>query len=311
MNVQAPASTLAETLRQVAMVAELSTSCVGMTRTDKGASRQADQQHAATDGASKVVVNRFAGADELIRQIKDVQTEAANVLKANTSIWGKRRLLPNANFQRWIGRHTAIKDQFDLLVAEVRNQADAIIAESTRNVGTFNIAPPTRKELEEAFSLKYNLEPIPDPSAFGAIMGDDGQLIAEADQHLRWQFEENMLAAVNSAKLDAAERLAKPLTNLVERMEAYNLREKEIAHGKAVGKEGYFRDTIITNVQDIAEVFGNLNVLGDPTMEEINQKLKPFMQITPDILRSNEQIRAAAMRRAADIIKDLDGMMTR
>lgn len=311
MNVQAPTSSLAETLRQVAMVAEINTSCVGMTRTDRRASRQADQQHAAKDGASKVVVSRFAGADELIKQITDLQTAAASHLKANTSIWGKRRLLPNANFQRWIGGFTQIKDGFDLKVAEVIAHADEIIAEATRNIGTYNIKPPTRQELEQGFSLKYNLEPIPDPSMFGAVMGDDGKLIAEADQHLRWQFEENMQAAMNAAKLDAAERLAKPLSNLVERMQAYDKRETDAAKGREVGREGYFRDTIISNVQDIAEVFGNLNVLGDPAMEEINQKLKPFMKITPDILRNNADIRSAVMRRAADIIKDLDHVMVR
>lgn len=309
MNVPAPLTPLSDMLRQVAMVAEISTSAIGLTRTDKTASRQADQNHAAKDGAGKVVVNRFAGADELIKEIMSYQTEArANLIKY-TSTWGvsKRRLLPNANYQKWLTDHVEINDQFEDKCLQLSQQADAIIAEATKNIGTYRIDLPTKSEIENAFSLSFALEPIPDASAFAK-----DPTMAAANEELIYQFNKNMEASYNQATQDAAQRLADPLQKLAERMEIFTQREKSKAAGQGdTAREGYFRDTIITNVHDIAGVFGALNVLKDPKLAAIAAKVEPFLQVTPDILRSNVQVREAVAARAKEIIADLNKVLVR
>lgn len=312
MNDQTPHKTMAEAIREVAMVADVSTSAIGLTRTDKQASDKANQDHAAIAKAGTVLVNRFAGADELIKKIMDIQAEAIANLKRNSMVWGqsKRRLLPNANFQRWITGHTALDDQFKLAVDELVANADDILAQAKANIGSYKIDLPTKEEISKAFSLRYGLEPIPDPKHFGSIMGDAGLTVA-TDDHLRHQFEQNMQASYNTAVQDTAKRLAKPLENLAERMDSYNKRESDIANGRKPGKEGYFRDSLVENVQEIAAVFGNLNILGDTHLADIAKKLGAFNKLTPDILRKRGDVRDAVAARARDILKDLDGILVR
>jgi hypothetical protein len=304
---------ISDALRQVAMVADVSSSALGLTRTDRQASRKSEQDHAAKDGASTVRVNRFAGADEKIKAIMDLQKEASANLRRNSMQWGnsKRRLLPNANFQRFIEGHTSIDDRFKLAVKSLVDDADLIIAEAKKNIGTFNVDLPTKEEMANAFSLSYELEPIPDGRQFGQFTGDEADLTGKVSEQLRYQFEENMRASYNSAMLDTAQRLAKPLENLAERMEAYDRREKDLANGKDPGREGYFRDTILENVQQIADVFGNMNVLGDARMDAIAKKLSAFSKLDAEILRKRGDFRVAVAARAKDILKDLDGILVR
>jgi hypothetical protein len=312
MNAMTSTTSLSDALRNVAMVADVSTSALGLTRTDKSASRKANQDHAAKDGAGKVVVNRFAGADEKIKKIMDLQTAAQANLKRNSMLWGqtKRRLLPNANFQRWLTEHTAINDAFELAHKELLDDADAILAAAKANIGTFNVDLPTKDDMRDAFSLSYALEPIPDPKQFGHVMGGN-DLIEGMDAHLQHQFEENMRAAYTNAVQDTAERLAKPLENLAERMDAYDKRERDVANGKNPGKEGYFRDSIIENVKEISAVFGNLNVLGDSHLAGIAKKLDAFGKITPDLLRKRGDVRGAVAARAREVLKDLETILVR
>lgn len=311
MNQHTPPSatgSIADAIRQVAMVAEVSTSAIGLTRVDKSASRKADQDHAAKSGAGTVTVKRFAGAEDKIKKIMDLQAEAQANLKRHSMVWGqtKRRLLPNSNFQAWIGEHTRINDAFEAARDELIADADNIIQQAAQNIGSYQIDLPTKQELMNAFELSYQLEPIPDPQHFAM-----DALTQQAEEHLRHQFEENVKAAYNTAVQDTAKRLAKPLENLADRMDSYEKREREVANGTARTNAGTFKDTIIENVQEIASVFGNLNVLGDPVLDGIAKKVQAFTKVTPDVLRKRSDIRQAVAARAKEVLKDLDGILVR
>lgn len=305
-------SSVADALRQVAMIAQIDTTALGLSRTDKTASKKTEADHAARDGTAKVVVNRFAGADDEIRAVLEVQRLAQENLKRYTMSWGstKRRLLPNSNFMAWNSEHARLEklhyEQLQLLL----DNADAILAKAARNLGSFDVPMPTKNDIATAFTISHQLEPIPDGRHFATFMGSD-DAVQQMDAHLAHQFEENMKAAYNFAQQDACTRLAKPLESLAERMEAYSKREQQKANGADPGKEGYFRDSIITNVQEIAVVFGEMNVLGDPTLDAIAKKVKVFEKINPDVLRKRDDVRNAIAQRARDIVKDLDGFLAR
>lgn len=310
MNAQAPS--ISDALRQVAMVADISTTALGMSRTDKQASKETEVNHAAKAGTAKVVVNRFAGADDEIKAILEIQRLAQENLKVKTMQWGstKRRLLPNANFMAWNAKHAELEELHKQAIAKMMDNADAILAKAQANIGSFNVDLPTKDEMERAFTLTHVLEPIPDGRHFDAMTGSNG-MNAQINEHLRYQFEQNMAGAYNAAIQDAAARLAGPLQKYVERMEAYSKREAEVANGRDPGREGYFRDSIVGNVQEIAEVFAGMNVLNDPVIKAVADKVAVFTKLTPDILRKREDVRNATAARAREIIADLDGFLAR
>jgi hypothetical protein len=295
---------LSDALRNVAMIAEVDTSALGLTRTDKNASKKSEADHHAMSGTARVVVQRFAGVDDLPKKIMDYQKAAHDLLKSKSTAWGsgKRRLLPNANAQDFIQGYAQIEVEYDKAVKEFVDNADAIIAQAKANQGDFQIDIPTKEEIEKAYALRYTLEPVPD----GAQFKGSEAVVADLRQH----FEERIKASYIEAQQDALQRLADPLKKMIERMEAFEQRERDLANGKTdVGKNGIFRDTIISNIQDIASVFGSFNLTNDPKLAEIASKIALFEKVTADTMRNRPDIRGAAVKHAKSIIEELDDML--
>ena len=126
------------------------------------------------------------------------------------------------------------------------------------------------------------MEQVPDSAHFKAT-GLDAQM----EQLLKDRFEANIASAYQQAQQDALNRVARPLQTLIERMSAYDKREEDKAKGLSVTREGYFRDSIITNITEIAAVFGSFNLTGDPAMKRIEDALSAFEGIEADDLRSS------------------------
>jgi hypothetical protein len=304
MNAHLPNSLVSNALREVAMVAEIKTTSLGLTRTDKQASAKTTNDHHAASGAARVLVSRLAGADDIHRDITSTQEAIRGNLHAYSTTWGNssRRLLPNSNFEPWIREHARLKGIFDELMEKLKEQAPHLVQRAMQNLGQFNVQPPSVDEILNAYSIRYNLEPIPDGQQFNGLP-------PQVEAFLRAQFEENMKMSYREAQQDALSRLAKPLASLVERIGAYEEREQKIAQGEDVGKSGIFRDTLITNVQDIAHVFGSFNLTGDPILADLNGRLDLFLNIKPDDLRKNPDMRKAAKEKAEALIADLNDIL--
>ena len=92
-------------------------------------------------------------------------------------------------------------------------------------------------------------------------------------------------------------------------MEKYSKREDEKSRGFTVDKSGTFKDTVITNVQDIAKVFKTFNLTNDPLLNSISAKLTAFDQIDADDLREDGGLRKDIAKKAEDILADLKDLI--
>lgn len=314
MNALTPTQSVSDALRHTAMVAEVTVTALGLSRVDKQASTKAEQDHAATAGSARVVVRRLAGAEDLAREIMSLQNEAQGNLRSNSMAWGAgggRRLLPNANFLRWNARHEEINATFEAKVKEFVDGADSFIAQARQNAGTFNVDVPTKDEIASAYSMRKLMEPIPDGSQFGQQFGSvTGDVVDQVSANLRREFERNIEAAAREAQQDALRKVQPPLQALIDRMDAYDKREREYANGVNPGREGIFRDTVIENVQDLAEVFSGMNVLNDPAIGEIVRSLSDYQRIDAGMLRKHQQVRDFAKNRAREIIAKIDPLLS-
>jgi hypothetical protein len=143
MNAHLPNVTISNALREVAMIAEVKTSALGLTRTDKRASARTTEAHHAHSNAARVSVNRMAGADELHRDITSLQEQTRVNLHGYSTAWGStsRRLLPNANFEPWIREHARIQGEFEAKLVLLRAEAPALVARATAALGEFDVKP--------------------------------------------------------------------------------------------------------------------------------------------------------------------------
>ena len=93
-------------------------------------------------------------------------------------------------------------------------------------------------------------------------------------------------------------------------MKAFQERETLIADGKDPGREGVFRDTLVSNVQEMANLLDSLNVTGDAGLAAIVQDLHEFDRMSAKELRKSPQMRATAVTVASQAVDAIDRWLT-
>lgn len=287
-------------LAKVSTITSVRTSSLGLSRIDKSASKETEMRHNSMSGIAKVNVSRLAGAEDRVKEIVSIQKEGREVLNAMTTAWGERRLLPNTLLEDFLKAWHPINARHAGKVNALIADAPQLIEQAQMNKGSFDVQVPTIDEIATGFKLEYTLEQVPDVTAF-ATTGLDKKV----EELLKARFEANIQASYTDAQSDAVRRLAKPLENLVERMTAYDQRETDAAKGLEVGKTGFFRDSVISNVQEIADVFGQWNLTGDPVIKRLDDALAAFSNIAADDLRNHKDLRQDTAKRAAAILEEI------
>ena len=286
---------LSKIIGEVAVLASVHTSSLGMTKLDRAASKDSDHSHGARAGTAKVNVNRLPGAETAVDAIKKQHAEARLLLLQYTSQWGSdRRLLPNVYIGDFTGKFDVISREHKRLVDEFVANASIYINKAMQNLGSYQVDLPSVREIGNAFSLEFNLAPVPDISAY--TTGD-----SQLEQSMKQRFEADIRAAYEGAQKDLIKRLAEPLENVIDRMKAYDEREALKAKDIEVGKSGTFKSTIMSNVNDIAKVFRSFNMTDDPTLEAIAVRLEAFANIEHKDLTKSQELRVAVAERAAEI----------
>lgn len=297
------AKPLSKMIGEVAVIATIQASVLGLERLDREASEDSDKAHLAQIGAGKTVVNRLAGAESKVRAIKSVQRKCRELLKKYTTAWGPdRRLMPNVNLQEFLADFGDLDKEHTNLVTQFIKDAQTHIANAKKNLGKYKVQPPSIDEIKASFSLAFDITPVPDVTAY--TTGDKA-----FEAQMKAKFENDIANAYEQATKDALKRIATPLANLVERMKAYEEREKLKAKGEDVGKDGTFKSTIIENIHDVARVFRTFNLTNDPVLEKLATDLDAFEHVDSDDLKKHKAIRADVSARAKDILKSLDGLL--
>ena len=286
---------LSKMIGEVAVIAAVQTSALGMTRLDKRASLESDHRHGAKEGTGRTNVKRLPGAEQYVDAIKAKHTAARSIVTGYTTQWGRdRRLLPNIYIGEVTGIVEDIKREHDVLRDAFVARSYEFIQNAVRNLGSYEVSPPSVSEIENAFSLNLDLSPVPDISAY--TTGDSA-----LEKSMKERFEADITAALEGAQKDLLQRLAKPLENMVDRMNAYDERENLKTKDIAVGKHGTFKSTVVTNITDIGKIFRSFNITGDPFLEGIAQRLDAFDGIEHEDLTKSAQLRADTAKRAKEI----------
>ena len=108
---------MSELLASVATIASVKATCLGLARTDKQASVDADRAHNAMQGAGRVAVSRLAGSEARVKEIRATHAIGRDVMNRFTTAWGDRRLLPNVNINPFYSEWGTVKSEHDRLVA--------------------------------------------------------------------------------------------------------------------------------------------------------------------------------------------------
>lgn len=292
-----------DALKETTVLACVRTRALGLERTDRTASAKVVEEAGAVAKAAKVKVNRLAGADHIHKEIVSLQQEAAALLRRYSQPFGEEdvwRLLPNVRFEPFINGMSPIKIAHDDWVGKITQD---ILDKAANNVGTLDVRLPTLEEMKSAYELKTDFRPIPESANFRGL--NENTINKLKEMH-----DARLAAAVESAERNTMERLVDPVERFIERMKAYEERLKKMeADPDYKDKHGIFRDTVITNIQELGENLGAFNISGDPRLTQLGNMINELAGIKPKQLRESELVRTEATERAREIAANLNSWL--
>lgn len=298
MNAVTPIITTSATLSTRALLVSLTISQWSGRRLDRKVTDEVNTQHNAAADASRV--NKLLLPKEALAGIQSVVSETRTGFLQRTLPWlddGQRVMASDAylNHASWIRKQRA---KFDAEVDKFLADYDQHVADAAKRLGSmFDSADyPSKDELRTKFAMSTNVLPVPTSGDFRAEMNE-----AQANS-IRNQIEATVTEATGRAIKDVYRRVAEVAERMVERLNAYRP-----AKGPGDKAEGIFRDSLVTNVRDLILILPQLNILGDPQLAAMADKLRPLAEHDAAALRDDEVLRknvAAEAKAILDSVSD-------
>lgn len=261
-------------------------------RHDKAASQAlVAQAHAEADAAR---VNKHIIPKEALKDIVSAATAVRTHLYTKTMPWkdnGDRLLTRKLHF-KFMEEHNDLVANFDSAVDSfLKNAYTQERERAAFRMGTlFNENDyPTVSELRRKFAIALDIDAVTTANDFRVQMDE------KAREQVRQSMEAAMQDRVNRALGDVWTRLAEKLGHYAKTMSE---------------EDKIFRDTTVTNLEEIVDMLPDLNIFGDKQLaqmgEEIREKLIGY---TPEQLRKEPGTRAYVAEEAQNIMSVMGGYM--
>lgn len=281
-----------------AVLIDLSISVWTGRKMDKRASMDVVSQNNAAKGVAAVHKKLLGDCAEL-DAVQKFAANARNAHYAMTLPWSDlgMRLCPTSKYIAASGYEktmTELQAEFFRLTEAFLNAYDWEIQNAQLKLGDlFNADEyPTRDSLHNKFRFRFTPLPLPDAGDWRLDIGN------EAAQSLKEQYEKFYGDQLRSAMSDVWNRTYDALTKMSERLDYADGEVKKI-----------FRDSLVTNMQDIIDLLETCNVTNDPVMVEAHRKLNAALQgVTPDALREDSYLRAQTKQRVDEVKKIIDNL---
>ena len=254
-------------------------------------SRVTRDNHASHDAAR---VNKHLVPREALARI----TSAAGAIRTHyyalTLPWRDNgdRLLTRKMYMQFMNEHAKLRDEF---YTEV-NQFLEVTYPSSVARAEFRMGDmfdprdyPEAKFLSSKFYITLDIDAVTEASDFRVTMEDDER------KNIMEQMEFAMGERINRAVSDVWTRLHKVVENL---------------HGRLADKDAIFRDSLLSNVRDLAEMIPALNVLEDEALAEIGERTLAMLDgVDPANLRKQPEAREEVADAAQEILGVMGGYM--
>ena len=221
-------------------------------------------------------------------------SEARTRHYANSLPWDDKgaRLLTVANYEHYTELMDALRERVVRQRARFIEDYDDYVGQARLDLGKlFRIEDyPSKEALQDKFSIRYRITPVPDADHFIAKLASDDtdRVKRDIERHI----EEQLHDAVG----DLYRRLAEAVDRVSERLQ-------EDENGKPL----VFRDTMISNIRDLVDVVPRLNIFGDDRLARLCEQVKDRIAgVEPDSLRPSKTFDPVAR---AHVKRDADALM--
>lgn len=283
-------TTNAASIASRAMLVSLKISGWTGRKLDRRITNEVNAQHGA--GADAGRYNKMLVSKESLEPVHKLAARIHTEFRARTLPWldGGQRVMAAETFMNHSAWLSKIKREY---TAEV----EAFLAAYPRHVqeaqgrlnSMFNPDDyPTVDQLRGKFSIEVNVSNVPDANDFRCNVSAEQKRIIEAE------IEQTVREATKTAVADVYRRIADVTGRMVERLNAY---KPSTEKGKR--SEGVFKDSLVTNVQELIEIMPALNITGDPKLAELAFQMEKLTVYDAPELRKN----VSARKQVADHAK--------
>lgn len=266
-----------------AMVADLTVSLWNARKYDAKVTEDAAIQHQAdvrSGRYTKALLN-----PDLLKPIARARTALEDYHKSTTAPWhqGGGRLLPSIKFMTYTTEMRQLKNAF---LSEVHTFVAGYQAEVQRaqaSLGTMYDASdyPDVKEVRAKFDVVIDLTPLPElPDWRLTLVQEAADEAAEAMKETYERKEKAMVASSYQRAREVVQKMYEALSD----------------------PDKIFRDSLVGNVEAVADLLPALNLTNDPDLDNIAATMKASLCIPPNTLRSDPEARQKAALTAGSIL---------
>lgn len=272
-------------LSEKALLVNLTISQWGARKYDKSVSREIEKEHNAHNAGR---YNKILIAENELSEIQKIASAARSFLYSNTLPWGDNgdRLLPSTNYFEFVNQFRAFKSGFEVAASNFISQYPVLKEDARQRLnGMFRETDyPPAAIIRSKFNIEVTFLPIPDSTDFRL------QISEEEVSHLRTQIETEINSRITLATKNIWTRIKEAVGHMVEKLSV---------------KDAVFRDTLVTNIQELVDILPRLNFTNDKEITAVIDNMKTLL-IHPDTLRKNATIRNQKAEEAKAILDKIN-----
>lgn len=269
------------TLAESAMLVTLTISQWTARKYDKNASKAVE---AANDATNAGRFNKVLVAKEALEAINKEGNAARAYHYKMTLPWGDNgsRLLPSMLFSEYTDEMNKYRESFTRRVREFVRDYPQLREDARKRLGKMYNAMdyPDVSDIQGRFDISMDFDPV------GTARDFRVQLNEEYASAIRNDITARMERRQNEAMKNCYERLKDVVAHIHERL---------------ADEDKTFRDTLISNAEELLKVLPALNITNDPALNALGKEVEEML-VHPDRLRNDKGLRGETAKKAADIL---------
>lgn len=194
-----------------------------------------------------------------------------------------QRLLPSKLFMDYTAFMRNAKAQYTKLTSELVANYPAEVQCARQRLGTMYEPDdyPDASEMYARFDLAVEFAPVPAANDFRVDVGN------EAAEEIRTSITNTVHTKQEAAVKATFARVRDVVSKIYERLSI---------------PDAIFKDTLITNAEDLCVVLNGLNITDDPLITQLERDISDHLIQAPDSIRRNSVLRARVARHAQEIL---------
>jgi hypothetical protein len=258
-----------------------------------------EQHHADLKDAGRY--SKQLIATKFLKPVTSKISNARRIHRLLTLPWDDdARILSNTGFNQYTETMRLQRLGVEAAAAEfVAHWAEFINEARTRLGNMFSYEDyPVAEVVGKKFYVDVEIKPVPAAGDFRAELSDAH--VKAVTKDIERRTEERLGRAMD----DVFERIQDATSKMVEKLRAYKPR----VIGEA--NEGVFRDSLVYNLRELAELIPALNITNDKRLDELHTRLlADCTKHEPDELREDEKLRRKTADAAEKILAKVNSYL--